>query len=288
MASDTRNVKLGVCSITFDGVDLGYTKGGVEIEVKTETKKVMVDQFGQSEINEYVMGRSCMAKIPLAETTLENMSRIMPGSTLIGSGGAKASATITFVTAPPINNDKITLNGVDFTFKTAPLANSNDINVAGATTVALAASLLAAAINNSIDPLVSAITATVVAGVITLTADEQGVAGNAITLAKTWATPANLTTTSFLGGLDATKKKVVVPNGIGISLLSIAKKLVLHPIALPAAQRNEDFTIPLAMTAGDMQYAFKLDAERIFNCTFTAYPDPVTKTLFVVGDETAV
>ena len=57
MSSNTENVKLGVCSVTFDGVDLGYTKGGVDVTIATTTKEVMVDQFGQSEINEYMKGR---------------------------------------------------------------------------------------------------------------------------------------------------------------------------------------------------------------------------------------
>ncbi|EGT88588.1 hypothetical protein ABNIH1_18950, partial [Acinetobacter baumannii ABNIH1] len=36
MASDVKNVKLGVCKIMFDGVDLGFTKGGVDVTVSTE------------------------------------------------------------------------------------------------------------------------------------------------------------------------------------------------------------------------------------------------------------
>lgn len=83
MASDIKNVKLGVCKVTFDGQDLGYTKGGVEVSVKTETHKVMVDQFGKTPINEYIMGREVSVKAPLAETTLENLVKIMPGATLV-------------------------------------------------------------------------------------------------------------------------------------------------------------------------------------------------------------
>lgn len=82
MASDTKNVKLGVCKITLGGTDLGYTIGGVEVEVKTDTHKVMVDQFGKTPINEYIMGRECTAKVPLAETTLDNMVKVIPGATL--------------------------------------------------------------------------------------------------------------------------------------------------------------------------------------------------------------
>ena len=50
--SDTKNVKLGVCKVFYDNVDLGYTQGGVDVTVKTETHKVNVDQFGKTTINE--------------------------------------------------------------------------------------------------------------------------------------------------------------------------------------------------------------------------------------------
>lgn len=84
MASNTKNVKLGVCNIFFDGEDLGYTKGGVEFSVTTETHKVEIDQFGKTAINEYIMGRACTVKAPLAETTLQNIAKLMP--TLAGLG----------------------------------------------------------------------------------------------------------------------------------------------------------------------------------------------------------
>lgn len=83
MASDTKNVKLGVCKVFFDDKDLGYTQGGVEVAVKTDTHKVNVDQFGKTTINEYIMGRDVTVKVPLAETTLENLVAIMPGATLV-------------------------------------------------------------------------------------------------------------------------------------------------------------------------------------------------------------
>ena len=90
MASDTANVKVGVASVTFDGTDLGYTKGGVEVEVSTEKFTVTVDQFGQTPINDYIIGRSITVTTPLAETTIDNLIQIMPGSTKIGAGPTKA------------------------------------------------------------------------------------------------------------------------------------------------------------------------------------------------------
>lgn len=86
MTSSTQNVKVGVCRISFGGTDLGFTQGGVEVEVKTETHQVMVDQFGKSIINEIILGRTVSVKAPLAETTLQNLVSIMPGATLVGTG----------------------------------------------------------------------------------------------------------------------------------------------------------------------------------------------------------
>src|SRR5512133_1322978 len=82
----TENVKLGVCNVTFNAVDLGLTKGGVEVEVTTETHKVMVDQFGNVPINEYIIAREVKIRVPMAETTLENLVKIMPGATLTTDG----------------------------------------------------------------------------------------------------------------------------------------------------------------------------------------------------------
>lgn len=96
--SDTKNVKLGVCKVFYDGVDLGYTQGGVDVTVKTETHKVNVDQFGKTTINEVILSRDVTAKTPLAETTLENLVKIMPGAVLTEVGGTAATGTITIAT----------------------------------------------------------------------------------------------------------------------------------------------------------------------------------------------
>lgn len=286
MPSDTKNVKLGVCLVTFDGVDLGYTKGGCEVEVKTETKKVMVDQFGNSEINEYILGRTCTVKVPLAETTLGNLTRIMPGASLVGTGAVKASGTATIATAP-VTNDALTINGLSFTFKTGAVTSPHDISLTGITTAAQAAAALVTAIKNSVDPKVTVITASAVGAVVTITASDVGIYGNSYTLAKT-GTAITVSAATLAGGVDASRYKVNVTNGIGASLLDSAKQLILHPIALASTDRSQDFVVPLANCGGDLNFSFKLDDERIYTANFTAYPDPNTKNLFVVGDVGAI
>lgn len=172
MPSLLSNVKLGVCTVTFNAVDLGYTKGGVDVEVSTETYTVTVDQFGSTPINDYIIGRTCKVTTPLAETTIDNLVAIMPGATKV------------------------------------------------------------------------------------------------------------------IDGVDANKIKAEVTTALMQNLVDLAQKLVLHPIAAGASVL-EDFVIPKAMTAGAMNFAYRIDEERIFNCEWMAYPDVTTGVLFIYGDETA-
>lgn len=287
--SDTRNVKLGVCQAFFNGQDLGYTKGGVEVSVTTETHEVSVDQFGKAAINEMIMGRDCKVKLPLAETTLDNLIATMPGATLVGVGGAVAGGTITIATNPT-NLETITVNGKTITFKT--VAGAADEVTIGATAAATAAAL-AAKLNASADPLVSAAVYSAAAAIVSVLFGNfvvggltgvKGVLGNAFTLVTgTAGIKVTMSAATLTGGLDPTSKYVDVQTGVGTDLLTNAKELRLHPANKAADDLSDDFIIPLAATAGALTYAYKLDDERVFNVEFSGYPDPVTKRLFLVG-----
>jgi hypothetical protein len=268
--SDTRNVKLGVCQVYFDGIDLGYTKGGVEVAVSTETYKSTVDQFGQTPINELVMGREVKVTCPLAETTIENMVLIMPGASLIQTGGTKASGTITVATNP-INNETIIVNGATVTFKTAVTgADEVLIGIDAATTAANLRSALQASTNPAI--AVAQYTGTTAA--TTVTFNDFGLAGNAFTLVTgTAAAKVTMSGATLTGGVEPTAKKVSVTDGVGTDLLSIAKELRLHPKGKALSDKSEDFVIPLAATAGALTFAYKFDEERVFNVEFMGYPD---------------
>lgn len=175
MATNTpENVKLGPCNVTWDGSSLGYTKGGVDVSITTSKRKVTVDQLGESEINEYITGRSVTVRCPLAETDLTMLASVIPGATLI------TDATV------------------------------------------------------------------------------------------------------------SSKKKIVVPTGVGMSLRDTAAKLVLHPTHLPAGSKNDDFVVLLAAPSGDIEFAFKHDEERIYMVEFVGYPDIENDDLlYVIGDESA-
>lgn len=122
-------------------------------------------------------------------------------ATRIEAGSARASGTITFSTAPPAEGDKVTIAGHDLIFKAAP--GPNDVLIGA--TLADTATNLSAHINNTSSLL--GVTATHAGAVVTLKAVEAGTDGNDITVAKTAATPANITVgaANLAGGADVTE-----------------------------------------------------------------------------------
>lgn len=83
--ADATKVKLGVCSVVLDGTDLGHTIGGVEVMYKPEYHKTSVDKYGSSPVEEYLIGESLSAKVPLAEFTVANLKKAMPQGVQSGS-----------------------------------------------------------------------------------------------------------------------------------------------------------------------------------------------------------
>lgn len=290
MKSTTKNVKLGVCKVFYAGVDLGYTQGGVEVTVKTDTHKVNVDQFGKTTVNEYIMGRDVNAKVPLAETTIENMVAIMPGATMTTVGGTVATGTITIATNPS-NGDTIIVNGSTVTFKTTP-AGKNEVAI-GSNAAATALNL-AAALSVSTDPAIAAALYLANAAVVTVTYGAEiysstgvkGSEGNDFTLASgTAGAKVTVSGATLTGGTDPTSKSVSVTTGIGTDLLKIAQELRLHPVGKADTDVSDDFVIPLAATAGALNFAYKLENERIYNVEFMGYPDSAKNgKLFTVGE----
>lgn len=276
--SDTKNVKLGVCKVFYNNVDLGYTQGGVDVTVKTETHKVNVDQFGKTTINEVILSRDVTAKVPLAETTLENLVAIMPGAALTEVGGVAATGTITIATNPT-DGDTVTVNGVAITFKTGS-ATGNQV-VIGASAAATATAL-AAFLNAASQAALSVATYVATASAVSVTYDVKGVAGNAFSLASGQAS-VTVSGAKLTGGVASTSKRVDVPTAIGANLLESAKELRLHPKALADTDKSDDFVIPLAATAGALNFSYQLEKERIFEVEFNGYPDSATDKLFYVG-----
>jgi hypothetical protein len=114
--TNANNVQLGTCSVIFGSTDLGLTKGGVEVQVQTQSYKITVDQFGSTEINEYVTGRTAMVKVPMAETDLDLLQKVIPNSTLVTDGTTPTKKKVNVTTSTGISfrtyADKLTLHPI--------------------------------------------------------------------------------------------------------------------------------------------------------------------------------
>jgi hypothetical protein len=132
----------------------------------------------------------------------------------IEAGSTSASGTLTISTAPPVANDKFTVNGNDITFVAA---NPVGMQVLIAGTLAATAVNLANFIN---DTPALGVSATAAAGVVTLKSLYPGEAGNAVTLAKTFTTAANGTVSgaTLTGGADVTETITDVARGMWYQL----------------------------------------------------------------------
>lgn len=274
--STTENVKLGVCSVLFGGQNLGFTKGGVEVEVATTTYEMKVDQLGETPIGERITGRTVSATVPMAETILENLVEIMPGATLT-TNGVQATGTITLSTAAPVAGDRIAIGTYEFVFRTVP-AVQGDVRIgtgAGAAAAASSAVNLAAAINASEIGYV----ATVAGAVITVRSRQTGTKWN-LPITATFATPANATAVALSGGTNATAANVTVTTGTSINLTTAGKTLVLRP---KGTFGEDDFTIFAAACPGALSFSYSNENERVFNANFKGYAQADGR-LFRIGN----
>jgi hypothetical protein len=82
--ADATKIQLGVCSVTYKGVDLGHTIGGVTLTYAPEYHETKVDKFGSSVVEKFLVGERLTAKCSLAEWTLANLQQAIGQSTLQG------------------------------------------------------------------------------------------------------------------------------------------------------------------------------------------------------------
>lgn len=86
---DVTNVQVGVCSVSFNALDLGHTIGGVEVSYEPEHHDVMVDKYGNTVVQKYLIGEKLTAKLALAEFTIANLRNAMPQTTFAGAANTR-------------------------------------------------------------------------------------------------------------------------------------------------------------------------------------------------------
>ena len=72
MTGDVGKLEFGPCQVTFNGVDLGYTKGGVTVEYSQTFLDVEVDQSTMlADIR--LQSERVMATVPMAQTDIDSL-----------------------------------------------------------------------------------------------------------------------------------------------------------------------------------------------------------------------
>lgn len=78
--------------MTFNAVDLGHTKGGVEVTYTPEFADILADMYGTTPVDKALVGEVITIKVPLAESQVANLAKAIPLSTL--TGGTSGRTTI--------------------------------------------------------------------------------------------------------------------------------------------------------------------------------------------------
>ena len=90
----TINVEMGTCRTVWGSNPAFQTKGGVEVSYAPEYHEVMLDMYGKSPIDEILIGEVMKAKVPIAETTYNNLKAVIPACTEVVDGTGKKKLTI--------------------------------------------------------------------------------------------------------------------------------------------------------------------------------------------------
>jgi len=110
--TDVANVKLGVCDVTYGGSALGYTQGGCEFTYTPDWHETEVDQE-TGVVKLTLVSERCTARVPLAESTLNNLNIAIPTGTNTGTelqvGGKRTATAQELVLTPIDGSESITI-----------------------------------------------------------------------------------------------------------------------------------------------------------------------------------
>lgn len=83
MAVNSEDFELGPAQVTFDGTDLGGDEGDTTVTITTDSADLLCNQLGSQPANKVIIGRGATVKVPMAEVTLANFLRTLPGTRLV-------------------------------------------------------------------------------------------------------------------------------------------------------------------------------------------------------------
>ena len=83
----------GPCQIKYDGVDLGFTKGGVKFTDEVMKTEITYDQTGETVQNTVTKGRKASVEVPLTNQALALIEDLIAGATVDADGMIVATTT---------------------------------------------------------------------------------------------------------------------------------------------------------------------------------------------------
>jgi hypothetical protein len=235
MAIDTTKISLGVCDVTYNAVDLGATKGGVEVEIKTETYEVKVDQTGETVAKEIIIGTMVTVKVPMAETDLTRIAMVMPQSVSYAASGSLPTGRTAAVA---------TVGATTFTQTGAG---------GGTIQVGMQCSFQ----NHAVRYIVTSVNTNII-GI------RPVFGGVGLQAALTASEPVTFYATT--GGVE-------IRPGVNTDLLSFAYELKLHPTGVAGGVTKDDFVVHKAAPSPNFTFKYETNGERIYEVTFKGYPD---------------
>lgn len=108
MAEDITQVNLGICSVTLNDVNLGFTKGGAELTYKGTWVKLAVDQQGITPVKKVFTGEEVSVKTNLSQLSHDNLVAACGGAGTKITDGTKHA--VTFGREPGFEADSYVLS----------------------------------------------------------------------------------------------------------------------------------------------------------------------------------
>lgn len=78
------NIHLDLADVTWSGTNLGYSKGGVDVNITQEVLDVVIDDFGDTPVKSYDRGYKIEVVVHMAEAARDKFAVAMPTSTVMG------------------------------------------------------------------------------------------------------------------------------------------------------------------------------------------------------------
>lgn len=88
--ANINNLRMGVCSISFGGNDVGHTLGGVKIQITRKLTDLKADKYGDSPIDKVLTDVELKVTAKVAEPVIANIQKTLPeGDYQIGAAGSR-------------------------------------------------------------------------------------------------------------------------------------------------------------------------------------------------------